>query len=197
MNSSEFVKWLLKIAIYLHQFSSLAWLCWLFATPWTTACQASHGGVQHQLPEFTQTHVHWVSEAIQPSHPLFSPSPPTFNSANSPTIFPSIRVFSNESENLKLNEYWSFSFSITPSNEYSGLIFFRMDWLDLLAVQGTLKSLLQHHSLKTSVLWHSDFFMVQLSTSVHDYWKNHTFWLYGSLLAKWYLCILTHCLGLS
>ena len=112
--------------------------------------------VHHQLLEFTQTHVHRVGDAIQPSHPLSSPSPPAFS--------PSIRVFSNESVLCTRGpKDWSFSFSISPSNEYSGLISFRTDWLDLLAIQGTLKSLLQHHSLKTSVLWLSDFFMVQLS----------------------------------
>ena len=81
-----------------------------------------------------------------------------------PSIFPSIKVFSNESVlHIRWPKYWSFSFSISPSNEYSGLIFFRMDWLDLLAVQGSLKSLLQHHSSKASIVWHSAFFMVQLS----------------------------------
>ena len=81
-----------------------------------------------------------------------------------PSIFPSIRVFSNESGlHIRWSKYWSFSFSISPSNEYSGLISFRMDWLDLLEVQGTLKSLLQHHNSKASILWHSVFFMVQLS----------------------------------
>ena len=90
------------------------------------------------------------------------------------SIFPSIRVFSNELVlHIRWPEYWSFSFSISPSNEYSGLISFRMD-LDLLAVQGTLKNLLQHHSSKASILWCSAFFTVQLS-SIHDYWKNHSF----------------------
>ena len=89
-----------------------------------------------------QTHVHRVTDSIQPSHPLSSPSP-------FPSIFPSIRVFSKESVlNVRWPKYWSFSFSISPSDKYSGLIYFRMDWLDLLAVQGTLKSLLQHHSSK-------------------------------------------------
>ena len=88
-----------------------------------------------------------------------------------PLIFPSIRVFSNESVLcIRLPEYWSFSFSISPSNQHSGLISFRMDWLDLLAVQGTLKSLLQHHSSKASVLWCSAFFIVQLS---HPYMTTH------------------------
>ena len=92
-----------------------------------------------------------------------------------PSIFPSIRVFSNESAlPVRWPKYWSFSFSISPSNEYSGLISFRIDWFDLLAVQGTLKSLLQHHSLKASILQCSTFFMVQLSP-VYDYWKNHSF----------------------
>ena len=113
--------------------------------------------VHHQLPEFTQTHVHRVSVAIQPSHPLSSPSPPAPN----PTQH---RVFSSESTlRMRWPKYWSFSFSISPSNEHPGLISFRMDWLDLLTVQGTLKSLLQHHSSKASVLWCSAFFTVQLS----------------------------------
>ena len=90
-----------------------------------------------------------------------------------PSIFPSIRVFSSESViHIRWPEYWSFSLNISPSNEYSGLISFRMDWLDLLAVQGTLMSLLQYHSSKASILWCSAFFMCQLS---HDYWKNHSF----------------------
>ena len=110
----------------------------------------------HQLLEHTQTHVHWVGDAIQPFHPLLSPS--------LPSIFPSIRVFSKESVlHIRGPEYWSFSLSISPSKEYSGLISFRMDWLDLLVVQGTLKSLLQHHSSKASILEHSAFFIVQLS----------------------------------
>ena len=113
--------------------------------------------VHHHLPEFTQTHAHQVSDAIQPSHPLSSllllhPIPP------------SIRVFSNESTLcMRWPKYWSFSFSISPSNEHPRLISFRMDWLDLLAVQGTLKSLLQHHSSKASILRRSAFFIVQLS----------------------------------
>ena len=113
--------------------------------------------IYHQLPEFTQTHVHWVGDAIQPSHPLLSPSSP-------PSIFPSIGVFLNESAlRIKWPKYWSFSFNISPFNEYSGLISFRMDYLDILAVQETLKSLLQHHSSKASILWCSAFFIVQLS----------------------------------
>ena len=94
-----------------------------------------------------------------------------------PSIFPSIRVFSDESVlHIRWPRYWSFSFSISPSNEYSGLISFRMDWLDLLAVQGTLKSLLQHHSSKASILRHSAFLDYSPAlTSIHDYWKSHSF----------------------
>ena len=92
-----------------------------------------------------------------------------------PSIFPNIRIFSNESAlRIRWQNYWSFSFNISPSNEYSGLISFRMDWLDLLGVQGTLKSLLQHHTSKASIFWCSTIFVVQL-TSLHDYWKNHSF----------------------
>ena len=112
--------------------------------------------VHHQFLELAQTHVHRVGDAVQLSHPLLSLSP-------LPSIFLSIRVFSNELVlSIRWSEYWSFSCSISFSNEYSGLISFRIDWLDLLAVQGTLKSLLQHHSLKASVLQHSAFFVVQL-----------------------------------
>jgi len=113
--------------------------------------------VYHQLSEPTQTHAHGVGDAIQPSHPLSSPFPPTFNLSQHQGL-------SNESVlHITWPKYWSFSFSISPSNEYSGLISFRMDWLDLLAVQGTLKSLLQHHSSKASILQLSAFFIVQLS----------------------------------
>ena len=118
----------------------------LFATPWTAAHHA-----HHQLPEFTQTHVHWVGDTIQPLifwYPLLL----------LPSIFPSIRVFSNESAlRIRWPKYWSFNFNISPFNEHTGLISFRMDWLDLLAVQGTLKSLFQHHSSKASILWYSAF----------------------------------------
>ena len=119
-------------------------------------CGMSGLPVYHPLPEFTQTHVHWVGDAIQPSHPL--------HPLLLPLVFPSIRVFSNESVlHIKWPKYWSFSFIISPSNDYSGLISFGMDLFDLLAVQETLKSLLQHHNLKASVLQCSAFFMVQLS----------------------------------
>ena len=113
--------------------------------------------VHYKFPEFTLTHVYQVSNAIEPSHPLSFPSPPA-------PIPPSIRVFSNESTlRMRWPKYWNFIFNISPSNEQPGLISFRMDWLDLLAVQGTLKSLLQHHSSKASIFWQSTFFTVQLS----------------------------------
>ena len=113
--------------------------------------------VHYQLLEFTQIHGHRVSDAIQPSHPRSSLSPPA-------PIPPSIRVFSNESTlHTRWPKYWSFSFSIIPSKDIPGLISFRMDWLDLLAVQETLKSLFQHHSSKASILRRSAFFTVQLS----------------------------------
>jgi len=120
-------------------------------------CSMTGLPVHHQVSEFTQTHVHWVGDAIQRlilCHPLFLP----------PSIFPSIRVISNESPLcIRWPKYWSFSFNISPSNEHPELISFRMDWLDLLAVQGTLKSLLQHHSSKASILYCSAFLIVQLS----------------------------------
>ena len=120
-------------------------------------CSTPDFPVHHQLPELAQTHVHQVSDAIQPSYPLSSSSPPACNLSQH-------WVFSNESVLcIRRPKYWSFSFSISPSNEYSGLISFRMDWLDLLAVQGTLKSLLQNHSSRASVHWRSAFFKVQLS----------------------------------
>ena len=119
----------------------------------------------HQLPEFTQTHVHRVGGAISSSVIPFSSCPP---------IPHSIRVFSNESTlRMRWPKYWSFSFSISPSKELPGLISFRMDWLDLLAVQGTLKSLLQHHSSKASIHWCSAFFTVQFSHSYMTTWPSH------------------------
>ena len=131
-------------------------------------CSTPGFPVHHQLLEITQTHVHRVSDAIQPSHPLPSLSPTTFN------FFFIIRLFSNESVLLiRWPNYWSFSFSISPSNEYSGLISFRMDWLDLLAIQRILQNLLQDHSSKASILQCSAFFIIQL-TSIHDYWKKHS-----------------------
>ena len=137
-----------------QEFSSVQ-LLWLFVTPWTAACQASLSITN------SQSLLKLMSiESVMPSnhlilyHLLLLP----------PSIFPSIRVFSNESVlRIRWPKYWSFSFNISPSNEYSGLISFRLDWLDLLAVQGTLKSPLQHHSSKASILRRSAFFIVQLS----------------------------------
>ena len=132
-------------------------------------CGISGIPVHHQLLKFTQTHVYWLGDAIQPSHPLSSASLPAFNLSQ-------YHGFSSESVIcIRWPKHWSFSFSISPSNEYSGLISFRMDWLDLLAVQGTLKRLLQHHSWKASILWCSAFFIVQLSYSYMTTEKNHSF----------------------
>ena len=143
-SSSQSLVFLLALSV---QSLSHVQLC---ATPWTAAPGFP---VHRQLQELAQTHVHQVGDAIQPSHPLLLLA----------SIFPSIRVFSYESVLcIRWPKYWSFTFSISPSNEYSGLISFRIDWLDLLAVQGTLKSL-QHHISKASIIWGSDFFMVQLS----------------------------------
>ena len=137
------------------QFSSVPQSCLTLCSPMD--CSTPGLPVHHQLPEFTQTHVHWVSDAI---HHLILCRPLLLL----PSIFPSIRVFSSESTLcIRWPKYWSFSFSISPSNEYSGLISFRMDWLDFLAVQGTLESLLQRHCSKASILWCSAFFIVQLS----------------------------------
>ena len=139
----------------------------LFATPWTAACQASLSitsswSLLKLMP----------IESMMPSNHLILCDPLLLL----PSILPSIRVFFNESVlRIRWPKYWSFSFSISPSNEYSGLISLRMDWLDLLAVQGTLKSLLQHHSSKASILWHSAFFMVQLSYPYMTTEKNHRF----------------------
>ena len=144
---------------YFHyQFSSVESSCSVISDSLRPhELQDTRPPVHHHLPEFTQTHVHRVSDAIQPSHPLSSPS-------LLPPIPPSIRVFSNESTIcMRWPKYWSFSFTIIPSKEIPGLISFRMDWLDLLAVQGTLKRFLQHHSSKASILRCSAFFTVQLS----------------------------------
>ena len=148
------------------QFSSVAQSCPTLRDP--IDYSMPHFPVHHQYPKFIQTHVHRVSDAIQQSHHLSPFLLP-------PSIFPSIRFFSNEPIlRIRWPKYWSFSFSISPSNEYSGLISFKIDWLDLPAVWGTLKSLLQHHSSKTWILRHSAFYSPTLP-SIHDYWKNHSF----------------------
>ena len=132
------------------QFSSVTQSCLTLCDPMD--CSTPGLPVHHQLPEVIQTHVHQVGDAIQPSHPLLSPSSPAFNLSQHQGLFQGVS-----------SKYWSFSFSISPSSEYSGLISFRVDWFDLLAIQGTLKSLLQHCSSKASILQHSAFFTVQLS----------------------------------
>ena len=139
----------------------------LFVTPWITARQASLSITNSQsLFKLMSIKSVMLSNHLILCRPLLLP----------PSTFPSIRVFSNESFlHIRCPKYWSFSFSISPSNEYSGPISFRMDWLDLLAVQGTLKSLLQHHSSKASILWCSAFFMVQLSHPYMTTGKNHSF----------------------
>ena len=126
-----------------------------FVTPWTAAHQASMSITNSQsLPKLMST------ESVMPSNHLIL----CFPLLLLPSIFPSIKVFSNESVlRIRWPKYWSFRFSISPSNEYSGLISFRIEWFDLFAVQGTLKNLLQHHNSKASILWHSAFFIVQLS----------------------------------
>ena len=136
------------------QFSSVAQSCLTLCDPMD--CSAPGFPVHHQLLELAQFHVHRVSDAIQPSHHL---SPTTFNLSQHQRLFQRVGFC------IRWPKYWSFSFSISPSNEHSGLISFRLDWLDLIALQGTLKSLLQHHSSKTSNLRHSAFFIVQLSHS--------------------------------
>ena len=135
-------------------------------TPWTAARQASLSITDTRSPPKLMS-----IESVMPSNDLIL----CRSLLLLPSIFPSIRVFSNESALcIKWPKYWSFSFNISPSNEHLGLICFGMDWLDLLAIQGTLKSLLQHQSSKASVLWCSTFFSPTL-TSIHDYWKNHSF----------------------
>ena len=147
----------------------------LVATPWTAACQASLS-ITNSWSLLKLMSI----ESVMPSHPLILCRPHFLP----PSIFPSIRIFSNESVlHIRWPKDWSFSFSISPSNEYSGLIFFRIDWFDLLAVQGTLSGLLQHHSSKASILLWSAFFMVQLSHSYMTTGKK-LHWLYGPLLAK-------------
>ena len=153
------------------QFSSVAQSCSTLCDPMN--CSTPGLPVHHQLPEFTQIHVHWVSDAIQPSHPLSSSSPPALNLSQHQGLFQWVSSWHQVAKEL------SFSFNISPSNEHPGLISFRMDWLDLLAVQGTLKSLLQHYSSKGSILRCSAFFAVQLS---------HPYTTIGKTIALTRLC---------
>ena len=160
--SSNSLHWML-------QFSSVQSLSHvrLFATPWIAACQASLSITN------SWSSLRFMSiESVMPSSHLILCCPLLLP----PSIFPSIRIFSNELVlHIKWPKYWPFSFSISPSNEYSGLISFRMDWLDLLAVQGTLKSLLQHNTSKTINSLGLTFLYSPILTSIHDYWKNHSF----------------------
>ena len=142
--------------------------------------------ILHYLQEFARTHVHWVGDAIQPSHPLSSPSPPALNLSQHQGLFQWVS---------SSHQIWSFSFSIGPSNDYSELISFRIGWFDL-AVPGTLKSLLQHHSSTASVLRCSVFFMVQLPHPYRTTGKTKAL-TRRTLSAKWCLCFLIHCLGFS
>ena len=172
LRDSEFghSKHITQITVKIYfQFSSIQSLSWVrvFGTPWTAACQAS------LFINNSQSLLKFMSiESVMPSNHFILCNPLLLW----PSIFPSIRVFSNESVlHIRWTKYWSFSLSISPSNEYQGLISFWIDWFDHLAVQGTLKSLLQHHSSKASVLQHPAFFMVPTLTSIHDYWKNRGF----------------------
>ena len=177
---SWFAWWACHHFVVVHSLSRV----WLFATPWTVACQVSLSFT------ISQSLLTLMSiESVMPSNHLILCHPLRLL----PSIFPSIRVFSNESALcIRWPEYWSFS--ISPSNEYSWMISFRIDWFDLSAVQGNLKSLLQHHNSKASVLQCSAFFMVQLLYGHICTWllENPSLWLYGSLSAKWCLCFLIH-----
>ena len=159
---------------------------WLFVTPWTPAHQASLSfSISQSLLKLMSIESVMPSNHLILCHPLLLLLP----------VFPSIRVFSNELVlRIKWSMYWSFS--ISPSNEYSGLISFRIDWFDILTVQGTLKSLLQHHSSKASILQHSAFVMVQLSPPYVTTGKTMSLTIW-TLLAKWCLCFLICCLALS
>ena len=160
------------------QFSSVAQLSLTLCDPMD--CSMPDLPVHYQLPGITQTHVHQVSDAIQPSH-LSSPSPPTFNLSQHQGLFQGVSSLHQVAEVLELQlRHQSFQWLF----DYSGLISFRMDWLDLLAVQGTLKSLLQHYSSKASILWCSTFFMVQLSHLYMTTGKTITLTIYEHLLAK-------------
>ena len=152
LNKIQFYKMERFFKLSGDQFSSVTQLCPTLCD--SMDCSTPGFPVHHQLPELAQTHVRWVGDAIQPSHPLSSPSPPAFSLSQHQGLFQWV------SSLHEVAKYWSFSISISPSNEYSELISSRIDWLDLLAVQGTLKSLLQHHGSKMSVLWHSAFLIV-------------------------------------
>ena len=152
----------------MYQFSSVALSCLILCDP--KDCSTPGFPVYHQLLELTQTHVHQAGDAIQPSHPLLSLSPPAFNLSQLQGLFKWVSSLHQVAKVLEFQlQRKSFQWIFRTDS-------FRMDWLDLLAVRGTLKSLLQHHISKASIIWCSAFFIVQLShTSIHDYWKNHSF----------------------
>ena len=154
----------LHLRLYSVQFSPVTQLCPTLCDPMNRSTPGLP--VHHQLLEFTQTHAHRVGDAIQPSHPLLSPSSPAPNPSQHHGLSNELTLC------MRWPKYWSFSFSISPSSEHPGLISFRIDWLDLLAAQGTLKSLLQHHGSKASILWRSAFFTVQLSHPYMTTGKN-------------------------
>ena len=156
---------MLKVTTYI-QFSAVSQSCPTLCGPMD--CSMPGFPVHHQLLEITQTHVHWVGDAIQPSHPLSPPSSPAFSLSHHQRLFQGVSSLHQVARLLE------FQFQHQSFSEYSGLISFRIDWLDLFAVQRTLKSLLLHHSSKTSILLHSAFFSPTL-TSIHGYWKNHSF----------------------
>ena len=153
--------------LYNSSVSSVTQLCPTLCDP--MVCSMPGFPVCHQLPELAKTHVHQVSDAIQPSFPQPSPSPPAFNISQHQGLFLWI------SSSHQVTKYWSFSFSTSPSNEYLGLISFRIVWFDLLAAQGILKSLFQHYSSKASILWCSAFFIVQFSHPYMTTGKKHSF----------------------
>ena len=173
----------------------MAYVCWLLLL-FRRSFVSDSSWLQHTRlpcpspsPEFAQTHAHWVGDTIQPSRPL---SPLLLL----PSVFPSTSVFSNElTLHIRWPKYWSFSFNISPSNKYSGLTSFRIDWLDLLVAQGTLKESFLTSQFKSISLLRLCCLYDPTLTSIHDYWKKQL-WLYGPLSEK-YLCFLICCLGWS
>ena len=156
-----------------YQFSSITQSCLTLCDPMNRSTPGFPD--HHQLPEFTQTHVHQVSDAIQPSHPLSSPSPPACNLSQHQGLFTMSQFFASGGQSIGVS-----GFSISPFSEYWGLISFRIDWLDFLVVQGTLKGLLQHHSSKAAILCHSAFFIVQLS---------HPYMTTGKTMENYFICL--------
>ena len=158
-----------QYCISVQSVSSVTQLCLTLCN--SMDCSTPGFPVHHQLLELAQTFVYRVGDAIQPSHPLLSPSPPAFNLFQHQSLFPVSQLFSSRGQTP--NSHWSFSFSISPSNEYSGLISFRMDWLDLLAVQGTLKSFIQQHNSKASTVGSkNESYKSKKRTKIFNKWKS-------------------------